>query len=113
MIPAVAKLGRKYLKALIKLNYQSAQAEQKLFHFCAQFPFVIYLNDVIGAWQFEIEAEVSERAEFDDLLRQMRRTFPELVRDYEIVEVGRELTLDYSPLYDEVASQAQPGPDMA
>jgi DNA-binding Lrp family transcriptional regulator len=93
--PNVALLGRHYIKVLMKLNFESAESEDALYRFIARYPQVTYLSEVLGSWQFEIECEVVEQNEVMDMLRSVRRSFPQLVKDYALVEVTKEFVLNY------------------
>ncbi|MCB0319117.1 MAG: Lrp/AsnC family transcriptional regulator [Bdellovibrionales bacterium] len=88
-------IGRLFVKALIKLHYEGPESERKLYEFCARYPFVTYLIDVIGSWQFEVECEVEDILELESMMREMRRTFPSLIQDYEVVRIDKELVLRY------------------
>ena len=101
-VPANLNLiGRIFVKALIKLHYDGPESERALYEFCARYTFVTYLIDVIGSWQFEVECEVEDITELSDMMREMRRTFPQLVQDYDIVRVDREIVLRFDRVNSE------------
>ena len=98
------KVNRKFYKALISLNNPTKEDERKLYTFCSQFNFVVYLVEVLGQWQLEIETEVENQEEFTELLRKIRNKFPELILDYEILQVTKEHRLNYFPNGHEILS---------
>ena len=50
-----------------------------------------------GAWDLEIEAEVTSEAEFRQLLGRFRNEFRGFVKDYDILHGYGELVMDYFP----------------
>lgn len=100
------KVNRKFYKALIKINNPTKDEEKKLYTFCSQFNFVVYLVEVLGEWQLEIETEVENQEEFTELLRKIRGEFPDLILDYEILQVTKEHKLNYFPMGREILERA-------
>ena len=96
------KIGKKYYKATISLNNPNKNEEKMLYSFCSQHNFVVYLVEVLGEWQLEIEAEVEDEDKFTELLRKLRNKFPELIIDYNILRVTKEHKLNYFPMGEEV-----------
>jgi len=92
------KLQRQYLKILLYLKDLSKRDEEKLYRFCAQWNFVIYLTEVLGDWQLEVETEVESQEELAPLIQALRARFPEQVADYEILHVRREYKMNYFPM---------------
>ena len=84
------KINKKYYKALIKLNNTTKEDEKRLYSFCSQYHSVVYLVEILGEWQLEVEAEVENQDEFTALLRKIRNEFPELILDYEVIQVVKE-----------------------
>ncbi len=96
------KINRKYYKALIVLKNPTKDEEKKLYTFCAQYNIVTYLVEVLGDWQLEIETEVQNQEEFTELLRKIRNNFPELIVDYDILQLTKEHKLNYLPMGKEI-----------
>ncbi len=92
------KINRKYYKALLVLNNPTKEEETKLYTFCAQYNIVAYLVEVLGDWQLEVETEVENQEQFTNLLREIRNNFPELVVDYNILQLTHEHKLNYFPI---------------
>ncbi len=95
--PNIHLLGRRHVKVLMKLTYEGPKTEAAFYRFLARYPHIIYLSEVLGSWQFEIECEVVDQSEVLDMLREVRRAFPQLIKDYELVEVSKEFVLNYGP----------------
>lgn len=94
----LSKINRKFYKALVVLKNPTKEEERKLYTFCAQYNIVAYLVEVLGDWQLEIETEVQNPEEFTELLRKIRNKFPELIIDYDILQLIKEHKLNYLPM---------------
>lgn len=91
------KLGRRYIKLLVKLRGLTKDIERKLYNFCAKRNYVIYLTEVLGDWQMEIETEIADDQQLAALTRELGESFSRQVADCEVLEVTDELKLDYFP----------------
>ncbi|MBI2148275.1 Lrp/AsnC family transcriptional regulator [Candidatus Woesearchaeota archaeon] len=92
------KININYCKAILYLNNPSKEEEKKLYSFCSQYNFVTYLVEVLGEWQFEIEAEIESQDQLIALLRKIRNEFPNLITDYDILQVTKRHKLNYFPI---------------
>lgn len=92
------KVGRTFWKGLFWLNNPTRKEEAALYDFCMKKNFVAYLVEVFGDWQLEVETEVAKSQDFTDLIRGIRNEFPDLIRDYEILQVTKEHKLNYLPM---------------
>lgn len=90
-------LGRQYVKALISLAPMSLKQERELYAACIKNSFVVYLTEVLGTWQLEIESEVTSVSELDEMIRSLRSRFPSLITDYDTVVVSEVKKLNYLP----------------
>ncbi|MFH1376809.1 MAG: Lrp/AsnC family transcriptional regulator [Candidatus Woesearchaeota archaeon] len=91
------KINRKFYKATITLNNSTKEKEKELYNFCSSFNFIVYLVEVLGDWQLEIEAEVESQNQFNDFLIQLRKKFPDLIQDYQIIQATKEHKIDFFP----------------
>lgn len=92
-----SKLGRTYMKALLKLSPLSAVKEKAFLTACAAPSCTVYLTEVLGSWQLELEAEVENRGELDSVISSLRAKFPGVIIDFDILVVTEELKLNYLP----------------
>jgi len=90
-------LGRQYVKALLELGPLTREREKELYIACAKRTCVIYLTEVLGSWQLEIEAEVERMSELEELVRDLREKFLGSVVDFQTVVVTKEHKLNYLP----------------
>jgi DNA-binding Lrp family transcriptional regulator len=91
-------LGRTLHKALLRLINLSPHVERSIHEFCAKYSSVIYITEVLGEWNLEVEGEMNTSAEMLSLVRELRRAFPENILDYEMVRVTKEEKLTYLPI---------------
>jgi len=94
----MGKINRKYYKSLLKLNNLNKIQEKNLYSFCSKHNFVVYLVEVLGEWQLEVETEVEDQEQFTSFLRELRNRFPNIILDYEILQLTKEHKLDYFPI---------------
>ncbi len=91
------QMGRRYLKVLFKLSAMSQKRETELMNFLAGFSFVIYLTEVLGDWQLEVECEAIDSSEVFQMVAAARRKFGAYLHTSDVVEVTDELKLCYLP----------------
>ena len=99
------KIERRYYKALIVLENLNEKIEKQIYHFCGKKSFVMYLTEVLGDWQLEVETEVSDVRELTQLLRELRQAFPDNVIDYDIVEMLKEEKINYFPMGESILEE--------
>jgi DNA-binding Lrp family transcriptional regulator len=97
MFMDINKIGRKFFKAQLILNNPTSEDEKQIYSYCSNLNFVAYLVEVVGEWQLEIETEVESQEEFMQFLRNLRNKFPELIADYNILQVTKEHKIDFYP----------------
>jgi Lrp/AsnC family leucine-responsive transcriptional regulator len=93
----LSKLGRRFIKALLRLEPFSEQEERSFLSFCMRHNYVVYLTEVLGEWQWEVEMEVPDYDEAYEFLGQLRKAFPKHVVDYQLLEVTDEHKHNYGP----------------
>jgi Lrp/AsnC family leucine-responsive transcriptional regulator len=100
------KIGRRYIKVLLRLEPFSSQEERAFLTFCSQHNYVVFLTEVLGDWQWEIEMEVPDYDEAYAFLQQLRKAFPKHVIDYQLLEVTDEHKHNYGPHLQPTSSRA-------
>jgi DNA-binding Lrp family transcriptional regulator len=97
------KLGRQYYKALISVRHVDEKLEKGIISFCMTEPSIIYFVVCTGSWEVELEAEVKDEYEFRDMLFRFRSRFKDVVGDYDILHVYKEIKMVYFPFdsYDD------------
>lgn len=90
-------LGRQYVKALLKLAPLKPRDEKAFFASSAKPSCVLYLTEVLGSWQLELEAEVERTSELDEVISSLRSEYPGVIIDFETLVVTKECKLNYLP----------------
>lgn len=98
LIIDLSKLNRFHYKIALFLNNLTKKQEQELYSFCSTFNFIVYIIEVLGEWQLEIEAETNSEQEFLHFVRELRNRFPNIILDYHILQVLKEHKLNYFAL---------------
>lgn len=99
------KINRHYFKASMQLKITKESDEKRIYTFCSQFNSVVYLVEVLGDWQFEIEAEVKDQDEFMNIIKRIRTEFADIIMDYEIIQATKEHKINYFPMGEEILIQ--------
>ncbi len=75
-------LGYTQRKVMLNLNDTSQQALRKLITFLTYRPLTIYITIAIGQYDLEFEMMEKTHDEFHSLLKELKNTFPELIKNY-------------------------------
>ncbi len=88
--PSVNKLVGAYYKVLIKLNNIDEKNESRLYSFCQNNPYIVYIVHCLGPWQFEMDVEVVNIEEFRKLMRNFLNQFSESISQYTTLNIYDE-----------------------
>lgn len=88
--PNVNRLQGQYYKVLVNLHNINQDKEKQLASFCSTNHNIVYALNSLGPWQFEMDIEVSDQAEFRDIMRQFLNNFSELISDYNTLNIYNE-----------------------
>ncbi len=75
-------LGYSQRKVMLNLNDTSQQSLRKLITFLTYHPLTIYITIAIGQYDLEFEMMEKSHDEFHTLLKELKNTFPELIKNY-------------------------------
>lgn len=75
-------LGYSQRKVMLNLNDTSGQSRRKLITFLTYHPLTIYITIAIGQYDLEFEMMEKTHNEFHTLLKELKNTFPELIKNY-------------------------------
>jgi hypothetical protein len=87
---------------MLTLDSISERDEKRIYNFCAERNYVIYLTEVLGDWQMEIETEVASHDEISALMGDLGRAFSDKILQHEVLEVTKEHKMNYFPVADEL-----------
>ncbi|MFC1752751.1 Lrp/AsnC family transcriptional regulator [Thermoproteota archaeon] len=94
----ISKLGYQHYKVFLFMNKIDKQSKSRLTEFLKTKLPVIYVTEAIGGSDLEFEAHVKSSLELNQIIKEMRYTFPGLVSDYETTIVNKSMILAYIPV---------------
>src|SRR3989344_2235837 len=77
------KLGYEYCKALVYFQSYLPERKKEFIDYCSKHPNIIAIVDVIGPWDIELEFEVKNFEEYMNIMAEMRKKFPDIIRNFE------------------------------
>ena len=86
-----SKLGREYYKTLINFKGVTRQKEKQFLGFCKSHPEIINTSKAAGPWDMEFECEVESYRRYNELMQEIRSTFPELIKQYRSLLIYEQL----------------------
>ena len=96
----VGKIGKKFYKAMVSAKALSEKDEKAIYAFCASRPETTYFVGCFGEWDFEIETEVGDEADFRKIMSEFMNQFGGVAGDYEVLHVYDQHKMDYFPIAD-------------
>jgi len=84
------KLGYEYCKALVYFQSYLPERKKEFIDYCSKHPNIIAIVDVIGPWDIELEFEVKNFEEYMNIMAEMRKKFPDIIRNFESVVITKE-----------------------
>lgn len=90
-------LGYTHIKVFLHLNYNSRKGIRHLIGHLKNLSCTIYITRAVGVADLEFELYVKSSEEFHDTIRELRGTFPDLIRDYFSVIIRYEPYINYLP----------------
>jgi len=100
-------LGYQHYKVFLKLQNMNKQVKTKLLEYLRQNKNTIYITDAIGLADLEFELQVKNSLELHNILRELRTTFPDVIRDCDPGLVFREHRINYLPFPSEPKSSSK------
>lgn len=88
MVPNYELFGYSAYKVLLFLDHLIPSETDRFLRFCEAQPNVIHVQKTLGEWDYEVDLDVAETAEFRRVIMAITREFPRMVRDYLALEVS-------------------------
>ncbi len=88
-------MGYQSINLLLKYQNFRSSDEEKLFEFCRLHKHITWLIKTLGVWDFEINVEVKVQQELQEIVYELKDSFPGMVQRIEFAPVFS--TLKYSP----------------
>ena len=91
-------LGFKYFKVHANLKNFTIEDYNKIRSYLERNPYLLYIDEMIGGADLEIELAVRETKDVYNVIDGLRHNFPGLIKDFEFLEYTKEHFLRYLPL---------------
>lgn len=86
-----SKLGKEYYKTLINFKGITRKKERQFLGFCRSRPEIINASKAAGPWDMEFECEVDSYLRYNELMQEIRQTFPDLIKQYRSLLIYEQL----------------------
>lgn len=90
------KIGYHNYKVFIKTKDNSKVGFEKLYQFSYSHPNITYFMKVLGGHNYELRIEIENQEKFQEIIKEIRSTFSNIVEEIETVIVFKELKEDFS-----------------
>ncbi len=87
-------LGYNYYKVLLWLQHTSKEDEEKLLQYAIQHPNIVFINRVLGDWDFELDFDAKDPQELHKMVKELRNHFAGLIRDHSTLTILRDKVLN-------------------
>lgn len=94
----VASFGFDYYKTIIQFKQGNMLEEKKLIEYCKNQGNILYYIKSLGAWDLELEWEISEYKELVRKFDEMRNKFPNLIKGAEHLLITEEYKGEYNTI---------------
>lgn len=91
------KIGFLYYKLHLTLKNASQKRYNALVEFCRFHPNVVYIDELIGGADFEMELNVKSNEQFREILTEIRHSFADIIRNFEVLLYVKEYKLIWFP----------------
>jgi len=91
------KLGIVFTKTFIQLHNVNEEELNAIYRFCEREPRIFALTTTVGAWDLELEMEVTRVEEMMDIMNRLKRAFPNSIKGYDSIVIARQLKMNYLP----------------
>lgn len=84
-------------KILLTVHNLDEEKEKRLISFGQYHPNIIFIEKVVGKWDFEYDVECNNDKEFRQLMKEMKDKFADIIVDYETVTFYYDYKSNYFP----------------
>lgn len=95
VLPNLKLAGYQHYIILLSLHSLTRADEKKLADFCLRHPNILFYIKCIGSHEADLEIEVENEEKFDSLFNELKRYFPSIIKDYEILSISQQHKFDY------------------
>jgi DNA-binding Lrp family transcriptional regulator len=91
------KIGYAWYKFFLVFANNTPAKKTRLFAFLRQIPELIYITEPVGIADLEFEIVVGSVNRMQEILMQLRSEFSDMIKDYDMVEIGKPALIRYFP----------------
>ncbi len=84
-------------KILLTVRNTNEEKERKILSFGQYHPAIIFIEKVVGKWDYEYDIECNNEKEFRQLMREMKDQLADVVTDYETITFYYDYKSNYFP----------------
>ncbi len=95
------KIGYSFFKTFMYLHNITKERRQAFNEYCRQKENIVYISNVAGPWDVELEIEVESDERFNDIMWDIRNRFSDIIRNVESVIVTKDYGLNYNVPFPE------------
>jgi len=92
-----SKLGILFYIIPINLSNASEAARKKIQNYCKSHPNIVYLVNIIGDHDIDLEIEVENQSQLDSLIQDLTNKFHDIIRDVDPIQIVQQKKLDFYP----------------
>lgn len=92
-----SKLGILFYIISINLSNASESARKRIQDYCKSHPNSVYLVNILGDHDIDLEVEVETQEKLDEFLRDITNTFYESIRDTNSLQIVKQYKIDFYP----------------
>ena len=93
----INKLGYLYFKIHFTLQNLTSEKKKKIFDYIHTHPNTVHTTELVGGAELETEFQVKSNEELYNHIEVIRKTFGEIIRDYEFMQYTQEYKFSYLP----------------
>ena len=93
----LSTFGYTHFKIHMKLQNLTPERKQEIFNYVNHHPNIIYMMELVGGDDLEIDYHAKDNRELYKFLADFRSKFSELIKDYEFMEYVEEHPISYLP----------------
>ena len=97
------KLGLEFYKAIIYLKQLPSHRKAAFYEYVKNHPKIIYFIRTFTPWEIELEFVVESYLEFNEIIRELRSQFADVIKNYELVIMYWE---SWFPAYKKLFEQS-------
>ncbi len=97
IVPNESKYPYLHYKVLIGFRNISEDRERSIREYCRTNPHIFYIVKSLGPWEFEIDLEVENAAQFREIMMDVKTKFSDILKDYSALHIYQVHKYNFCP----------------